>query len=267
MTDKATHKHNRSKFTRVRADSLAIHPTAQRALLPAVLKSRFAVLDLDAIGVLHVVEYPINRVTKLWIIDGQHRWTKLMEEGCGEWLVDIKIHLDVKDDARASELFLKLNDRSAVSNFDKFQNALKAGSDDAIGVNDIALKHGTKIGRTTGDGIIAGISHFLSAYRLDAGKSAEKALATIVGAWGKQASSLEGKAIKGVALVYNRFNGAIEESALVKKLAKYPGGASALIGDAKGLMEFRKVSLTRCIAERVIDTYNSGRSSGRLGPL
>ena len=51
---------------------------------------------------------------------------------------------------------------------------------------------------------------------------------------------------------------------MIKKLAKYPGGASALLGDAKGIHERRHISVARCVAEQVIETYNSGRRSGKL---
>lgn len=256
-----------SKVTKIRADQLQPHPLAQRELVPARLKKLKEHLDLDAIGVLHVVQYPIGGKNGSWIIDGQHRWRALMDHGLGEWEVEVKVHLDAKDDARASALFLRLNDRSPVSPFDKFVNELKAKDEDAIGMNDIALSHGCKISRQSADGCIAGITHMRSAYRIDSGKSLEKALSTIIGAWGKRATGLEGKTIQGVTMVYARFNGVIDQPALASKLAKYPGGPSALVGDARGLIEYTKNSLVSSIAQRVIDTYNKGRSAGKLDPL
>src|SRR5690606_15270957 len=105
----------KTKLVKVRADTLAVHPYAQRDLVPSKLKKLMTDLDLDAIGVLHAVEYPIRGQAKLWVIDGQHRLHALLEHGFGEWEVEVKIHVDVDNDARASQLFLKLNDRSPVS--------------------------------------------------------------------------------------------------------------------------------------------------------
>ncbi len=256
-----------SKITRIRADQLQPHPLAQREVVPSRLKKLKENLDLDAIGVLHIVQYPIGGKNGYWIIDGQHRWRALMDHGLGEWEVEVKFHLDAKDDARASALFLRLNDRSPVEPFDKFLNELKAKDEDATGMNDIALTHGCKISRQSADGCIAGISHMRNAYRLDGGKSLDKAVSTIIAAWGKRASGLEGKTIQGMAMVYARFNGVIDQASLAQKLAKYSGGPAGLVGDARGLSDLKKSRLTNCIAERIIDTYNKGRSAGKLDPL
>jgi len=256
-----------TQVKKMRADMLQPHPLAQREVVPSRLKKLKEHLDLDAIGVLHVVQYPIAGKNGYWIIDGQHRWRALIDHGLGEWEVEVKLHLDVKDDARASGLFLKLNDRSTVGPYDKFQNELKAKEEDAIGMNDIALAHGCRISRQSADGCIAGITHLRKAYRVDGGNALNKSLGTLIASWGKRAAALEGKMIEGVTLVYARFNGVIDQASLAKKLAKYPGGPSGLIGDARGLTEFHKGSLTRCIAMRVIDTYNLGRRDGKLDPL
>jgi hypothetical protein len=145
-------------MVKMRADALAPHPFAQRELVPARLRKLMAELDLDAIGVLHAVEYPIKGKSGIWIVDGQHRWRALMDNGFGEWVVDVKIHLDVNDDARASKIFVRLNDRSPVNPFCKFKNRLRAGEEDAIGINDIMLAQGMKIGASTADGCISGIA-------------------------------------------------------------------------------------------------------------
>jgi hypothetical protein len=254
-----------SKMQRVRADSLQPHPMAQRDLVPSRLKKLSADLDLDAIGVLHVVQYPIKNKLAMWIIDGQHRWRALIDHGFGEWEVEVKLHGDVIDDARASALFLKLNDRSPVSPFDKFQNRLRAKEDEAIAINDIVISHHMQIARQSGPGKLVGVTSLEEAYRLDEGKGLDKALSVISEAWGLR--SVDSKVIKGIALVFAHYDGTIDQPALIKKLSKYPGGATGLVGDARGLMEYRKQPLTRCVADRVIETYNSGRRIEKLDPL
>ncbi|KKL50659.1 hypothetical protein LCGC14_2303290 [marine sediment metagenome] len=255
---------SKSKMVKVRADSLSIHPYAQRALIPTKLKRLSAELDLDAIGVLHAVEYPIRAKKKLWIIDGQHRLRALLDHGFGEWLVEVKVHLGAQDDARASALFLKLNDRSLVRPHDKFKNELKSKHPVAVNTLRIVHTNGLEIGDTGADGKIVCISALKKLYQVDGGKTLADTLRTLLTAWGTTAASVEGKLVEGVGLVVHRFNGSIDMGSLTKKLSKYPGGASGLIGDARGIRDYRKTSLSRCIAERVIETYNSGKRSERL---
>lgn len=255
----------KSQMLRVRADSLQPHPLAQRELVPSRLRKLKASLDLDAVGVLHVVRYAIAGKDATWIVDGQHRWRAIIDHGLGEWEVEVKLHADVTDDARASALFLKLNDRSPVSPFDKFINRLMAKEDEAIAINDIAIKHRMKIARGAGNGHLVGISALEKTYRLDEGVALDKTLGVITEAWGFR--SFDAKIVEGIGLVCARYNGELEHSAFAKKLSKYPGTANGLLGDARGLMEFRKVSLARCIAERVLETYNSGRRVGKLDAL
>jgi hypothetical protein len=257
----------KSKVITVAAQTLRIHPHAQRDLLPHKLKELMNTFDLDAIGVLHGVEYEINGEFAIWIIDGQHRWKVLMDQGLGEWLVEVKIHIDVKDDARASELFLKLNNRAPIHPYDKFENARRAGHTDAVGIHQIAIDRKLKIDRTSRDGNVCCVSVLNSVYNFDDGEALGATLDTVLAAWGHTAAAVEGKLIEGLGLVYRTFNGNVDRPALVKKLAKYPGGPSALIGDARGLREYKHISIPRCVAERVIEVYNTGRRIGRLDPL
>ena len=235
--------------------------------MPAKLKKLIAELDLDAIGVLHAVEYPVDGKPGIYVIDGQHRLRALMDHGFGEWLVEVKIHLDATDDARASALFLKLNDRSPVGPFDKFMNEIRAGLPDALGVVAATKKQGLTISRHVADGAIACVSALKRVYLLDGGSTLSLTLGALTTAWGRTSEAVEGKLVEGVGLLFSRYNGSIDQAALVKKLAKYRGGAPALLGDAKGLMSFRKSTLSRCVAERVVETYNVGRRTGRLDPL
>lgn len=254
-----------SRMQKFRADALKPHPMAQRELVPARLRKLKDNLDLDAIGVLHAVDYKIKGQTGPWIIDGQHRWRALMDHGMGEWEVEVKLHLDVDDDVRASALFIKLNDRSPVRPFDKFKNRLTAKDPDAMAINDIVLRHHMKIAASAGNGHLIGIASLEKTFSLDDGKALDRTLGIVSEAWGLR--SFDAKLIEGIGLVCARYNGVLETSALVKKLSKYPGSSTGIVGDARGLMEYRKVSLAKCIAERIIDTYNMGRREGRLESL
>lgn len=255
------------KMIRIEARLLRIHPSAQRDLVPSKLKRLIENLDLDALGVLQAIECSIDGVHALWIIDGHHRVEALIARGLGEWPVDVLVHLDVQSPARASEVFLKLNDRVPVHPYDKFVNRVRAMDDIAVGVLKSVEDRRLTIDRSAGDGRLCCVNALMSLYSIDSGVSLNKTLDTVISAWGRDAATLEGKLIFGIGLLYKTYDGSIDTPALVKKLSKYPGGASAVIGDAKGIMRHHKRTLPRCIAEIVIDAYNVGRRTGKLNPL
>jgi hypothetical protein len=255
------------KLIRMEAQALRIHPYAQRDLVPARLKELEADFDLDAIGILHAVEYQIDGYPGPWCVDGQHRLHLLKNMGLGEWPVIVRIHTDAKDHAASAALFLKLNNRLLVSSFAKFVNARTAEYESAVGVNRIVSEHGYTVGKTTRDAELSCVSTLMKLYDLDTGATLAATLETIIAAWGRVASACEGKLIEGIGQVYKTYNGSIDRPVLAKKLAKYPGGPSGLLGDAKGIREYRRGSLSRCLAEKIIDLYNAGRRVGRLDPL
>lgn len=261
-------KTSNSKMVKVRADSLKVHPYAQRDLVPAKLKKLTADMDLDAIGVLHGVEYGVKGHGEgIYIIDGQHRLMALLELGFGEWMVEVKVHLDADNDARASELFLKLNDRSPVHPYDKFTNAVRAGDEAAVGIQDLASRRSLSISRSAGAAKLTCVSALRNVWGVDKGKTLGRTLDITMQAWGTKAAGLEGKLVEGVAHVVCRYNGVLDRIAFVSKLSKYPGGPAGLIGDAKGRRQYQKASLPRCIAAAAIESYNSGRRSGKLDLL
>lgn len=255
---------NRVRMERMRADALAVHPLAQREVNRTYLKRLMDSFDLDAVGTIHAVKYPRDGKTGTWIVDGQHRVLALIQLGFGEWVVDVMVHVDVKSDQRAAELFLRLNKRLTVSPFDKFQNEVLAKDDVALGISDVIRKHRLVLGKQSKDGYVACPTALKKSYKLDDGKALDRAIGWLCAAYGPRASALDGKLIEGSALVASVNNGNIEDSTMASKLAKYPGGAPALLGDAKGRLQFHRGSLARSVASLIIDTYNSGRRAGRL---
>ena len=81
-------------------------------------------------------------------------------------------------------------------------------------------------------------------YEKDEGATLARTIDTLLQAWGSTAAAVEGKLVEGLGLVFGRFNGEVDQAALVKKLAKYPGGAHGLLGNAKGLRDLRKATLS-----------------------
>lgn len=261
--EKRIHK-PKLKMVKVRADELRIHPRAQREIVPSNLKKIIANLDLDGIGVLHAVEYDDRG---LLVVDGQHRLRALLEHGFGEWPVDVQVHLHIRDDKGACDLFLKLQRRATVSPYETFMQELHAEYADAVGAHTIVKKHGLKVGRGAADATILCVTVLKKLFRVDQGKTLDATLGATLAAWGSKSAALEGRLIEGVGVVFTRYGEEIDKPPLVKKLAKFPGGPSGLIGSARGLMQHQKATLSRCVADLVISTYNKGKAAGKLDPL
>lgn len=255
------------KMLRRAVETLRIHPIAQRRVVQANLKRIIAGLDLDAIGVIHVVEYEINGVKALWVVDGQHRIMALLHHGLGDWTVDVMVHLDVTTDKDASDLMLKFKDRASLNPFDKYVNELEAEKPVAVGTEAIVKRNGLSVNRGTGDGYVTCVSTLKKLYEKDDGRALDLTLSTVTSAWGHTASAVEGKLLEGLGNVFATYNGKVDRPAMVKKLGKHPGGAPAIVGSARALKDIKKVSVSKCVSEVVIDLYNKGRSAGRLEAL
>lgn len=254
---------NRIEYREAR--TLRIHPVAQRdGIIKSKLKQITEHLDLDAIGTVHAVEYEINGEIAAWVIDGQHRIRALLDMGLGEWEVRVEFHDDCKDNAHASALFLELNFRAAVNPTETFRNELQARKPYAVAIQSIAKRYGFNVRAFSGDTSLACAAALKRVYAFDEGRSLESALATITSAWGHNAAANEAKLIEGLGLIFKSNNGSIDKADLVKKLAKFPGGPSALVGAAKGLREYKRVALPSALAEVVIDNYNKGRTQNLL---
>jgi len=249
------------------ARELSIHPIAQRKVLPSKVKRLKDDFDLDAIGVIHAIQRTVDGKVRTEVIDGQHRIIALNELELGEWPVDVKIHLDVTDDAGACRLFLHLNDRAPVSAYDKFENEVHAGIVEAVAVTSLARKHGLKIARCGDDGTITCVNALKRVYCEHGAAVLDSTLQTALTAWGKSSSAVEGKVLLGLALVLSHYDGTIDTAVLIKKLAKFSGGPTRLVGAGLGLRSVRKAAVPRCIAEVIVEAYNSGRQTHKLDPV
>lgn len=249
---------------RLRVDNLRIHPIAQRRVVPATLKKILGRLNLDAIGTIHVVRYAIDGEAAYWVVDGQHRVAALVKEGFGEWQVDVCYHSEVKDHAGAARLFLDLNTRASTHPFDKFVNEVEAGEEAAVAVSNIVKDHGFRVERFNSDGTIACVNTLKAIYARGGAHALNSTLGIASTAWGHTSAAVEGKVLEGLGLVCSHYNGELDKGAMAKKLAKYPGGATALLGAAKGMKQHRPASLARCVGEIVVEMYNKGRRAEKL---
>jgi len=253
--------------TMINVQDLNVDPEAQRQLSPGWVKARVPKFDVDLLGYI-LVNKRANG--KLYVVDGQHRVELMRAVGWG----DQKMHAEYCEgltQAEEAELFNARNDRKAVRKFDKFRISITAGDPVATDIDKIVRAHGLVISDQLTDGHIAAVDSLEKVYHGSGIASAKEgpsalanALKVLVQAWGKQASSVNGKVVQGVGMIFLRYDGTVNVADLVKKLAPFPGGAPGLLGKARSQQEVRGRPLHHCVASIVVDIYNKGRSVKKL---
>ena len=232
-------------------------------LNPTKLKHIEKAFDLDAIGTLHAVEYPIGGANGVWIVDGQHRLTALLAHGFEDWEVSVMIHSGVKTDAAASQLFLRLNDRANVGTFDKYLNELRAGHPAAVGMTKVVEARGLRVDRYNGTRTTSAIACLRAAYALDGGRSLGLALKLIEDAWGFKGASLEGKLVEGLATFLAKNSAAnLDLAGFTKRLSK--SIPAQIIASAKVNSKSIRQSLSKQLCDDLTRIYNTKRSTGVL---
>lgn len=247
-----------------RADALTIDPRTQRVLRPHIVKKIRASLDLDAIGVITANR---RKGGALAVLDGQHRVVALREEGLGEWEITCRIFegLSIQEEAA---LFRKLNTYTRPSAVDDFLKGVVAKDGECVAINRIVEFCGFEIHpQATHHGGISAVAALRKVYRDGGGDALSKTLALAREAWGVTPEATAGQIIDGLGRVVTTFNGEVDYGVLANKLAKYPGGASGLIGKARMLNDIRRKPVAGCVAEIVVNTYNTGRRAGRIADL
>jgi len=242
--------------------SLAFDDRYQRAMMPARVHALMGRWKLEDVGAITVN----IRGGKPYVIDGQHRVRAAMELGLGDTKVLCHVYtgLTVEDEAHK---FLALNDARSVTPLDRYRAGLVAKDPVAIGIRDILAKHGLVIGNASPKGgVLRCVSKAVMFYGRDP-DLLDRICAVLVEAWGTRSSAVEQVVFTAAGIVLDRYNGEIDQSLLVRKLAKYRGGPAALMGDARGWSDVKPISVTRAAAEIMVDVYNRGKRSGQLSPL
>lgn len=255
---------NRFKVKSVETEvsRLQLHPGANREVRMGRVRQLEKNMDLDALGRFAVWRQQSN----MYVIDGQHR--KLALEALG--FSDYKVRCDVYEGMsfeQACEQFLKLNDGLSVSPFDKYDKGVKAGRMAETDSKRIVEKVGFRVGDQNGDGRITCVAAIVDTWKLDQGAALETALTVASRAWGHTAPAVEGHVVRGLGIVAARYNGEVDYPALIKKLSKYPGGPSNLVGQAKALREYSGGTVSKNVASIVVSLYNKGRRGGQVPAL
>jgi hypothetical protein len=244
-------------------DQLIIDLAVQRPLDSKKSNAIAEALNLDAIGLICVSRRDSGTYS---IIDGQHRVDALRIAGFTTDPVDCEIFdgLTLPDEAA---MFRLRNNRSAVQKVDLFRVRVIEGDPTAVAIHHLLAKYGWTVSLGSHRGSFGAIGAIERVWLDDPdGKpcAAERTIDTVTTAWGDDSSSVDRNIIAGVGAMYLRYGFDIEVSDVIERLGKFPGGARALVGRARGLKDLIGGRLSSAVAEIVIEEYNRRRKTRGL---
>lgn len=222
----------------------------------------------DAVGLITVNERPDGVRA---VIDGMHRVEALKLMGWESQKVECRVFKGLTLQQEA-QLFLDLNKTARVQPIVSFLRRVTAAEGIACTINDIARSFGLVIDGQPGDGHLAAVVAVERVYRGDRGMSKgthpkvlKDTLKVITDAWGPVATGLNGDIILGVGLLFHRYGKAVDSAVLTNKLASLTGGPAGLLGLGRTYRSLRGGTVAQAVAGAVVDLYNKGRRTHRLG--
>lgn len=248
-----------SKLQDVPLVKMRVSPVAQRDLRPARVAELAAEFNPEDLG------YPVisARDGHFYIIDGQHR-VEATKVFLGEWekqSLTCRVYTGMSERQEA-EMFDRLNNMLAVSAFDKFKVRVTAGKPEEAAVQKIVEKVGLKISKNKGEGSLGSVGVLLKVYKRSDGPTLARALNIVHLAFGDP--GLTTSVIDGVAMLCERYNGAIQDDAVIERLQSMRGGVGALMTRATTLRKQTAKSVPTCVAAAVVDVLNGQRGGKKI---
>lgn len=207
-----------------------------------------------------------------WCLDGQHRIYALRANGFEKDPLDCEVYEDLSD-AEMADIFLGRSKAKPIGTFDKFHVACTAGHSREQSVRRVVEANGLRIGRTKEEGTIGAVGSLLKVYDKSGGdrvgeRVVGQVVRTLKNAYASDPSAFDRNVIEGVGLVFNRYNGKVNETDLAARLGASSQGVRGLVRRAETTRLRTGNDKSQCVAATVVDIYNKAitgpRSSSRL---
>ena len=124
-----------------------------------------------------------------------------------------------------------------------------------------------KVSMSADDGCIGAVTALEAIYSSGGPKVLARTLHIARDAYAKDREAFRGSVLRGLALVCSRYDGQLDTTHAVSKLAKVSGGALGLVGKSNTVQRATGKPIAQCIAATIVDTVNAGvnpRSPERL---
>jgi hypothetical protein len=245
----------------IRLADIRIPPHAQRDLKPHFVAT-LEPFDPDLFGIPVVSE----RGGVYHLLDGQQRTAKLREwlgAGWEDQRMQCRVYHGLTD-AQEAALFLKLQHHLNVGAYDKFDKAVNAGLEPEVSIVAIVTACGLHVSRGRTPGGIVSVDALRRVYGTGNGAILCKTLRIITDAYGDV--GLEGAIIRGVGMMCQRYDGALDFDFAVHKLAKARGGVKGLLNAAVRKRASYGCTQPVAVAGAAVEIINQGRGGKKLAP-
>ena len=254
LTDEAT-----TTLEWVRLGDMRIPTHAQRDLKQHFVDT-LEPCDPDLFGIPVVSE----RGGVFHLLDGQQRCAaarKWLGAGWEEQRVQCRVYHGLSDPQEAKK-FLELQIHLNVSAFDKFDKALNAGLEPETSINAIVVACGLHVSRGKTSGGILSVDALRRVYGSGNGTILCKTLRLITDAYGDV--GLEGSIIKGLGMLCQRYNGALEFDFAVERLGRARGGVKGLLNLAAAMKDKYGCTQPVAVAGAAVEIINQGKGGKKL---
>lgn len=215
-------------------------------------------LDLNKLG------YPVvnHRDGIFWVLDGQHRFYSLRENGFENDSIDCEVYDGLTDEQCAS-IFLGRNNTLHVAPFDKFKIACTANDPKACAIQRAVESQGAKVSQSRDENCIGSVSALGKVYDLAGGGHVGEVVVgqtvrAIKNAFAGDAAAFDQHLIQGVGLVFIRNNGHTNERDLSARIGATPQGVRGILQRAEAQRARTGNQKAQCVAAAVVDIYNKG---------
>lgn len=247
-----------SKIERVRIRDIVIDGRVQRGLDLSRANRIANEFEPEAFGVPTISRRSDG---SLHAVDGQHRIMGASIAGYGDKQFQMKVHEGLELEAEA-RLFRLLNATRKPLPVDLFRIAVIEKEPAAVAMNRLVQSTGLHVANS-GETSFRAVSALREVYETDA-VAAERALHTLVRAWGCTSASVQASLVAGAGRFYLRYGDTPSMEKLIVGLAKYAGGANAMIGGARGLARIRSVTVADAVADIFVQVHNKSARQNQL---
>lgn len=247
-----------SEIRQIAAGRLRVDPTIQRGLNRNRVNREVERFNPDGLGVLTVSDRGKN---DLVIVDGQHRTQFAISSEGESYLLTCEVFTGLTLRQEAA-LFLIRNNMVVPKAMEQFHVRVTENDPVAVYLKTIVERHGWKLGPGAMNTHFNAVKALERVYLLDRESdptAAERAVATLAGAWGHADGAMDGRLVEGLGRLYARHKEAIDTGYLAEKLAKGDRDPISFVGAARTLRNLRKGSVVDAVAELMTREYNQYR--------
>lgn len=236
---------------------MRVSPKAQREFRQSHADMFAADFDLESLG------YPVVNLRDgvFYIVDGQHRVAAAKMIGWADQQLQCECYEGLSE-AEEADLFLRRDNRKAISSFDKFRIGITAERDTECDIDRIVRAAGLTISNNKRPGAIGAPGTLRKVYSRSGPGTLSRALRLIRDSYGD--AGFDAAVINGMGMLCQRYNGTLNDEDAIAKLGRAHGGVTGLLGKAETIRRQTGGTKSQCVAAAAVELINVGRGGKKL---